>query len=147
MASPIGRSFREILRTSLALLLRLLTSVDITTMALNLPAKLTSIYENPLAIATAGVFIGFAIGRFTAPISTANYLKASAPQRSGKSNNKTNPGSAPQDDDEESDDQGELQDFKSGNEECKLVLVVRTDLGMTKGITHYAHAPFLKPIF
>lgn len=31
------------------------------------------------------------------------------------------------------DDETELQDFGANNEECKLVLVVRTDLGMTKG--------------
>jgi peptidyl-tRNA hydrolase, PTH2 family len=32
------------------------------------------------------------------------------------------------------DDLGELKSFEeSGDEECKLVLVVRTDLGMTKG--------------
>lgn len=29
--------------------------------------------------------------------------------------------------------QGELQSFADSHEECKLVLVVRTDLGMTKG--------------
>lgn len=45
----------------------------------------------------------------------------------------------PQEDDpaEESDEddplQQELKDFDDQKEECKLVLVVRTDLGMTKG--------------
>jgi hypothetical protein len=43
------------------------------------------------------------------------------------------------DDDEEEDseeegDGGELADFEGNTEEVKLVLVVRTDLGMTKGI-------------
>jgi peptidyl-tRNA hydrolase, PTH2 family len=33
----------------------------------------------------------------------------------------------------EDEGQGELSDFSGMNEECKLVLVVRTDLGMTKG--------------
>lgn len=47
------------------------------------------------------------------------------------------------DDDEDGDDDsgseesaqdlGELQTFEGSTEECKLVLVVRTDLGMTKG--------------
>lgn len=46
------------------------------------------------------------------------------------------------DDDEDGDDSGseesaqdlgELQTFEGSTEECKLVLVVRTDLGMTKG--------------
>lgn len=37
------------------------------------------------------------------------------------------------DSDWEDEAQGELSDFSGMNEECKLVLVVRTDLGMTKG--------------
>ncbi|KAI5370193.1 putative peptidyl-tRNA hydrolase, PTH2, peptidyl-tRNA hydrolase II domain superfamily [Septoria linicola] len=37
------------------------------------------------------------------------------------------------DSDESTYDLGELQTFKGNTEECKLVLVVRTDLGMTKG--------------
>ncbi|KZF19941.1 PTH2-domain-containing protein [Xylona heveae TC161] len=36
-------------------------------------------------------------------------------------------------DEEELDDNGDIQNFTSSKEECKLVLVVRTDLGMTKG--------------
>ncbi|MCJ1421027.1 hypothetical protein MMC32_007389 [Xylographa parallela] len=35
--------------------------------------------------------------------------------------------------DSDSDAQGELQSFEDNKEECKLVLVVRTDLGMGKG--------------
>ena len=41
------------------------------------------------------------------------------------------------DGDEEDDDVqdlGELKSFAGSSEECKLVLVVRTDLGMTKGM-------------
>ncbi|KAI9931296.1 hypothetical protein ASPWEDRAFT_34131 [Aspergillus wentii DTO 134E9] len=38
-----------------------------------------------------------------------------------------------EDDSEEEGDGGELSNFKDNNEEVKLVLVVRTDLGMTKG--------------
>jgi peptidyl-tRNA hydrolase, PTH2 family len=37
--------------------------------------------------------------------------------------------------DDSSDDEDQtLGDFEGNNEECKLVLVVRTDLGMTKGM-------------
>ena len=40
-----------------------------------------------------------------------------------------------EDEDEDEDEQhGELSSFPGNNEECKLVLVVRTDLGMGKGI-------------
>lgn len=35
---------------------------------------------------------------------------------------------------DEEDEVGEINDFKDHTEECKLVLVVRTDLGMTKGM-------------
>jgi hypothetical protein len=38
---------------------------------------------------------------------------------------------------ESDSDEGELADFEGFNEECKLVLVVRTDLGMTKGTYIY----------
>lgn len=41
----------------------------------------------------------------------------------------------PSSSDEEEDESGGLSDFKGGpNEEYKLVLVVRTDLGMTRGL-------------
>lgn len=36
--------------------------------------------------------------------------------------------------DDESDDDTAPADFKGNSEECKMVLVVRTDLGMTKGV-------------
>ena len=38
------------------------------------------------------------------------------------------------DDDDDVQDLGELKTFPGNNEECKLVLVVRTDLGMGKGM-------------
>lgn len=37
------------------------------------------------------------------------------------------------DDEDEEGEQGELNPFAGSSEECKLVLVVRTDLGMGKG--------------
>lgn len=36
---------------------------------------------------------------------------------------------------------GELNDFADSSEEVKLVLAVRTDLGMGKGMLHNSHAP------
>jgi len=38
-------------------------------------------------------------------------------------------------DEDEEDDDSVPADFKDLNEECKMVLVVRTDLGMTKGMS------------
>ena len=54
------------------------------------------------------------------------------------------------DDEEEEGEQGELKNFDETNEECKLVLVVRTDLGMTKGSSFAFHLlsfapPYLPP--
>jgi PTH2 family peptidyl-tRNA hydrolase len=57
------------------------------------------------------------------PISTPAQGKEKAAEDSEESS----------DDDEEEDDSVPA-DFKGNNEECKMVLVVRTDLGMTKGI-------------
>jgi PTH2 family peptidyl-tRNA hydrolase len=37
------------------------------------------------------------------------------------------------------DDDSTPSEFPSHNEECKMVLVVRTDLGMTKGTTPHTH--------
>jgi PTH2 family peptidyl-tRNA hydrolase len=42
----------------------------------------------------------------------------------------------PDDAETESDDLGELQTFPGNTEECKLVLVVRSDLGKQKVSTH-----------
>jgi PTH2 family peptidyl-tRNA hydrolase len=42
-------------------------------------------------------------------------------------------GSEDEDEEDEEEEQGELKAFEGIKEECKLVLVVRTDLGMGKG--------------
>ena len=49
-----------------------------------------------------------------------------------------------QDEDEDSSDEdgAELNDYKGYTEECKLVLVVRTDLGMGKGMRKLGHIDF-----
>ena len=49
-----------------------------------------------------------------------------------------------EEEDSEEEEQGELANFDNNNEEVKLVLVIRTDLGMTKG-THYL--PYLPSTF
>lgn len=40
----------------------------------------------------------------------------------------------PEDEESEEEQEGELKAFEGNREECKLVLVVRTDLGMGKGV-------------
>lgn len=44
-----------------------------------------------------------------------------------------------EEDDEEDDVEGELATFEGNTDEVKLVLVVRTDLGMGKGMPLYQH--------
>lgn len=44
-----------------------------------------------------------------------------------------------EDEDSDLQDLGELKTFPDNNEECKLVLVVRTDLGMGKGMFAYSY--------
>lgn len=103
-------------------------------MTSTLHEKIFSIHESPVAILAVGIIIGFAIGRITAPLSTGEHPPAAA-ETPGISIAKRKPKEATESEnsDEESEHDGELQDFTSSSEECKLVLVVRTDLGMTKG--------------
>ncbi|KIW06464.1 peptidyl-tRNA hydrolase [Verruconis gallopava] len=85
--------------------------------------------RKPLAYVLLGVLTGFFLGRISATtISPANALHT--PTKAGKAKAED---SIESDSEGEGDEQGELGDFKGSNEECKLVLVVRTDLGMTKG--------------
>lgn len=54
---------------------------------------------------------------------------------------------------EDSEDDQEVNGFEDSTEECKLVLVVRTDLGMTKGTYRFFfainqhHTPSVSPLF
>lgn len=89
-----------------------------------------SILESPVTTLAAGIIIGLVIGRITAP-STRRRRHPTI----GKSisNGKLEDSTEHESSDEESGHGEELQDFTNSFEECKLVLVVRTDLGMGKG--------------
>ena len=51
---------------------------------------------------------------------------------------KTTPDSESEDEDSgEEGEKGDLKAFEGNKEECKLVLVVRTDLGMGKGVSYW----------
>jgi PTH2 family peptidyl-tRNA hydrolase len=82
----------------------------------------------PLAYLITGAIAGFFLGRFSA-------VAPSSPSSSPAPSSKQSKEAASEDDYEadSEDDQAELGSFASSREECKLVLVVRTDLGMTKG--------------
>jgi len=45
------------------------------------------------------------------------------------------------DSEEDEEEEQDLKSFEDEDEECKLVLVVRTDLGMTKGTFHPQRSP------
>ena len=92
-----------------------------------------------IAIGTAiisgltGYFIGQArsIGLFSFG-STSTSTRA-APEESDISDADNADSSEEEDDDIRLQEQGELKSFPGNGEECKLVFVVRTDLGMSKG--------------
>jgi peptidyl-tRNA hydrolase, PTH2 family len=104
-------------------------------------AKLSETLYNPITVILLGAIAGFVAGRLTAPISTAKHLQATSRESEEltelpKAEEKTRE-EEPSDEileDEDSESESELQDFSAFGEECKLVLVVRTDLGMTKGM-------------
>jgi PTH2 family peptidyl-tRNA hydrolase len=58
------------------------------------------------------------------PVSTPSQRKEKAGEESDESS------------DEDDEDDTAPADFKGNHEECKMVLVVRTDLGMTKGMSY-----------
>ena len=92
------------------------------------------------AIAIAAALIAGTIGYFLGTASSIFTL--TSPQSLSIKSRKTSKGvseephssDSDQDDDEDEDETGELRTFADSTEECKLVLVVRTDLGMTKGL-------------
>ena len=88
--------------------------------------------RTPLAYILVGAFAGFVLGRVTAPLSgSSTKLDVGKTDTTPKAPPTQSPES--DSDEENEEEQGDLASFESSREECKLVLVVRTDLGMTKG--------------
>jgi hypothetical protein len=93
----------------------------------------------------ASVVAGLA-GYFLGTASSIGIFGTNSQQRlvssSGAQHGKECDGSESEDDNasesdlEDSEDDQEINGFEDSTEECKLVLVVRTDLGMTKGTYH-----------
>jgi hypothetical protein len=101
-------------------------------------------YRATIALLFAGTIAGFLAGRLSSVPNTSTLAPASEPTPESKEapppviptkekGKEKEPESKLTDSDWEDEGQGELADFAGVNEECKLVLVVRTDLGMTKG--------------
>jgi hypothetical protein len=98
-------------------------------------------------VATVTLIAGFYIGRMTTPdkiskvVSKASEENASKAPATSAHSPETKP-SLEQELESDEDDQTEYSEFsKHNHEECKLVLVVRTDLGMTKGNTTTSPTP------
>lgn len=88
------------------------------------------------AIAIATAILGALGGYFLGQASSLGIFGATSRSLRSASNAKSRDDSSSDDisaDEDDSEQLGELQEFADSREECKLVLVVRTDLGMTKG--------------
>ena len=108
-------------------------------------AKVQQLLNDPFLISLLGVSVAtsFLLGRYTASNSRGLSVQAAAKTLNEKSRKpkskpitKSRPGGSTLDiaGDEASDDETGLAEFSAFGEECKMVLVVRTDLGMTKGM-------------
>ncbi|GIZ40367.1 uncharacterized protein RHO25_000692 [Cercospora beticola] len=82
--------------------------------------------------AIAAAIIAFTTGYFVGSARSIG-LFGRSPARPATSGAALDNDDSASDSDESAHDLGELQAFDGSKEECKLVLVVRTDLGMTKG--------------
>lgn len=91
------------------------------------PSALAVAFASAVIAGLAGYFLGQAssIGVFSKPVprSISN----------GKDDESDISDAGSVSDEEDDLDDQELKSFEDSQEECKLVLVVRTDLGMTKG--------------
>jgi PTH2 family peptidyl-tRNA hydrolase len=86
-----------------------------------------------VAFLVIGTVAGFFLGRLTAPASEEITSKSSGQGQSSSSIAKSKQALLESDVDSEDEGDQDLKSFEGHREECKLILVVRTDLGMTKG--------------
>ncbi|KAF2460458.1 peptidyl-tRNA hydrolase PTH2-domain-containing protein [Lineolata rhizophorae] len=95
---------------------------------------MASIQDRPppsaLALAVAAAIVAGIGGYFLGQASSLGLFGNSKSSRAAK---QTQPASSSEGESEGEEAQADIADFSSNREECKLVLVVRSDLGMTKG--------------
>ena len=100
---------------------------------------MASIQDRPppttAAIAMACALIAGVTGYFVGQASAIGFFGNSQQTKSsaGKDKVEDSQSSSEGEAEDETEDGPELENFAGSDEECKLVLVVRTDLGMTKG--------------
>lgn len=96
-----------------------------------------------LGIGGFGIILGYYLGRPTPSRTSKSPNKKSWPNsydvtvHRGSSDEEAEGQDEDEDEDSEEGDGKELKDFSNIREEVKLVLVVRTDLGMGKGLGHF----------
>lgn len=109
------------------------------------PSTLAYCVATAIIAALGGYFLGQAssLGIFQNETKTSRRKADAKPSQSTKkSTDISEDEDEDETDEEEEEQQDDLQGFEdAGNEECKLVLVVRTDLGMTKGISFHPVLP------
>lgn len=102
------------------------------------PSAIAIAFASAIIAGLAGYFLGQAstigvFGKQSQPGAQAATRSSSSDKAKSKDDESDiSDAESASEDDEGLDDQ-ELKGFEDSNEECKLVLVVRTDLGMTKG--------------
>lgn len=104
---------------------------------------MSNINERPppstTAVAVATALIAGVTGYFLGQASSLGLFKSKAQPTQETRDNKKASGEDSEETESDEDwevgqEQGDINSFTDSNEECKLVLVVRTDLGMTKGM-------------
>ena len=105
--------------------------------ATELPSVWAVAFGASVVAGLAGYFLGTAssIGLFGSN-PQQRVVSNGAQHEKGHADSESEDDNASESDLEDSEDDQEVNGFEDSTEECKLVLVVRTDLGMTKGTYH-----------
>lgn len=106
--------------------------------ATELPSVWAVAFGASVVAGLAGYFLGTAssIGVFGSNPQQRVVSSTSAQHEKEHNGSENDDDNASESDLEDSEDDQEVNGFEDSIEECKLVLVVRTDLGMTKGTYH-----------
>ena len=100
------------------------------------PSAITIALGSAIISGVFGYYLGQArsIGLFGTSSTQPTTAQVDQPSDDKSDISDADVGSGDDGDDDSVQDLGELKSFPGNNEECKLVLVVRTDLGMGKGM-------------
>lgn len=110
----------------------------------NMPTTASYVFATAILAGVVGFFVGqgASLGLFSSPATATSQQKKKI-NRSDNREKDDEEDEDDSDDDEEEDeveDNAELATFEGNNDEVKLVLVVRTDLGMGKGKNPTLHS-------